>query len=346
VRAAVYYGVGDLRLEDVEEPTVGPGQVKLRVAYNGLCGTDLHEIFDGQRAIPSQPHPLTGAAAPLILGHEIGATVIDVGPGVGDVAPGSLVAVEPLRTCGSCRWCRSGDRNLCDVLAFHGLSTGGGGLSEYTVVPRDMVHVVPEGVSALGAAMAEPLAVAWHAVDRSGARVGESAAVLGGGPIGIGIYLTLRFRGVDAVVVEPSGSRRAIIESMGARVIDPASGPVADQLRDATGGTGVQTSFETSATTASIEAALGATAKHGVVTLLASPRQPLPPILGLALAKELEVRTTYAYHGDFAHVLAAIASGGYPIDGWVVTTGMSKIHQVLSDLRAGRLLKVLIDPAA
>lgn len=346
MRAAVYHGVGDLRLEDVDEPIVGPGQLKLRVAYNGLCGTDLHELFDEQRAIPSQPHPLTGAVAPLILGHEIGATVIDVGPGVTDVAPGSLVAVEPLRTCGVCRWCRSGDRNLCEVLAFHGLSTGGGGLSEYTVVPRDMVHVVPEGVSALGAAMAEPLAVAWHAVDRSGVHAGETAAVLGGGPIGIGIYLTLRLRGVDAVVVEPSRYRRDVVESLGARVIDPAGGPVADQLGDVTGGTGVQTSFETSATIASIEAALGATIKQGVVMLVASPRQPLPPILGLALAKELEIRTTYAYHGDFAAVLAAIAGGGYSIDGWVVTVGMSQIHQVLADLRAGRLLKVLVDPAA
>jgi (R,R)-butanediol dehydrogenase / meso-butanediol dehydrogenase / diacetyl reductase len=345
VRAAVYHGVGDLRLQDVEEPTAQPGELKLRVAYNGLCGTDLHEIFDSQRAVPSHPHPLTGVSAPVVLGHEIGGTVVDVGAGVTDVEPGARVAIEPLRTCGSCRWCLSGDRNLCEVLAFHGLSTGGGGLAQFTVVPRQMVHVVPEGVSELGAALAEPLAVAWHAVARSGLGSGSTAAVLGAGPIGIGIYLTLRLHGIQAWVVEPAQARRDIARGLGAEVIDPTDGRVADQLRASTGGDGVHACFETSATILSLEAAIDATAKHGMIMLLASPRQPLPPILGLVLAKELEVKTTYAYRGDFPAVLAAIASGGYPTDGWVVTAGLTEIDGVLAELRAGRLLKVLIDPS-
>jgi (R,R)-butanediol dehydrogenase / meso-butanediol dehydrogenase / diacetyl reductase len=342
MRAAVYHGVGDLRLEDVEEPAVMPGHVKLRVSYNGLCGTDLHEIFDVQRAVPSQPHPLTGACAPVVLGHEIGGTVVEVGTGVRDVTPGALVAIEPLQTCGACQWCRSGERNLCATLAFHGLSTGGGGLAEFTVVPREMVHVVPDGVSAQGAAMAEPLAVAWHAVKRSGLRPGQRAAVLGGGPIGIGIYLTLRQGGVDAIVVEPSGDRRAILRSLGAEVLDPADGPLEDQLRSSDQ---LHACFETSATVSGLEAALGATAKHGTVMLLASVRELLPPILGLALAKELDLRTSYAYAGDFPAVLEAIALGGYPMDGWVQSAPMSQMDQVLSDLRAGRLSKVLIDPS-
>ena len=108
-------------------------------------------------------------------------------------------------------------------------------------------------------------------------------------------------------------------------MIDPAEGPVAEQLRAATGGDGVRASFETSATISSVEAAIGATAKHGTIMLLASPRQPLPPILGLALARELEVRTTYAYRGDFPAVLAALAAGAYPTDGWVVTAGLTEI---------------------
>ena len=87
-----------------------------------------------------------------------------------------------------------------------------------------------------------------------------------------------------------------------------------------------------------------ATTKHGTVMLLASPRRPLPPILGLALAKELDVRTTYAYRGDFPRVLDAIATGAYRIDEWVVTAGLTEVNQVLTELREGRLLKVLIDP--
>lgn len=345
MRAALYHGVGDVRIEDVEEPTPGPGQVKIRVAYNGLCGTDLHEVFDEQRAVPSEPHPLTGVRAPIILGHEIAGVVVDPGPGGSDLEEGTLVAVEPLVTCGSCRWCRAGQLNLCDRLAFHGLSTGGGGLAEYTVVSRSMLHVAPPDLGARRAAMVEPLAVAWHAVDRSQASAGQAAAVVGGGPVGIGIYLVLRARGLEAVVVEPSADRRRLVAALGASTVDPGDGPVSAALRDLTGGRGVDICFETSATVAGIETALGATAKHGTVMLLASPRQPLPPVLGVALAGELVIRTSYAYHDVFPAVLDALASDRLPIAGWVETAPLSDLHESLAAMRAGRLAKVLIDPA-
>lgn len=340
----MYHGTGDVRLEEVEEPVAGPGQVKLRVAFNGLCGTDLHEVFDGQRAIPSEPHPLTGAQAPLIIGHEIGAIVEALGAGVDDLALGALVAVEPLHRCGGCPSCLAGDVNLCDRLAYHGLSTGGGGLAEFTVVPREMVHLVPAGMTPEAAAMVEPLAVAWHAVERSGIEAGQTAAVLGGGPIGIGIMLTLRLRGIDATVVEPSPERRAVLAGLGAAALDPAAAPVADQLRAHTGGRGPDVCFETSAVVASIENALAATAKHGTIVLLASPRQPLPAVLGQALAKELTIRTTYAYHGEYPAVIEAVAAGGYPFDGWVTTLPMTRLDEALTEMKAGRLLKVLVDP--
>ncbi|HEY2332967.1 MAG TPA: alcohol dehydrogenase catalytic domain-containing protein [Acidimicrobiales bacterium] len=346
MRAALYHGVGDVRLAEIDEPVAGPGQVKMQVSFNGLCGTDLHEVFDSQRAIPSEPHPLTGARAPLVLGHEIGGTVVAVGSGCEDVAVGALVAVEPLHRCGACRSCLAGNFNLCDRLAFHGLSTGGGGLSEFTVVPKEMIHAVPAGVTPQGAAMVEPLSVAWHAVTRAEVQTGQSAAVLGGGPIGIGIYLALRLRGIEALVVEPSADRRAVLATLGATVLDPAEGPVAGQLLDATAGRGVDRCFETSASVVSLESALAATAKHGVVMLLASPRQPLPPVLGLALAKELDIRTTYGYHGDFPVVIDAVAAGLVPFDGWVTTMPMSRLHEALDEMHAGRLLKVLIDPTA
>ncbi|MGD9797299.1 MAG: zinc-binding dehydrogenase, partial [Acidimicrobiia bacterium] len=215
-----------------------------------------------------------------------------------------------------------------------------------TVGRRELVHLAPAGVRGVGAAMAAPLSVAWHAVDRTGARSGQAAAVLGGGPIGIGILLTLRLRGVDAFVVEPSPDRRAAVAALGATALDPADGPVPEQLRAFTGGRGVDVCFETSAVVASLENALGATAKHGVVMLLASPRQPLPAVLGLALAKELDLRTTYAYRGEFPAVLEAIAAGGFPFDGWVTTMPLSRIDEALAGMRAGHLLKVLVDPTA
>jgi (R,R)-butanediol dehydrogenase/meso-butanediol dehydrogenase/diacetyl reductase len=93
MRAAVYYGRQDLRLEAVPEPEPGPGDVKLRVLYNGICGSDLHEYYDGPITTRSTPHPLTGVKNPVILGHELCGEVVALGSGVNDLARGELVAV-------------------------------------------------------------------------------------------------------------------------------------------------------------------------------------------------------------------------------------------------------------
>jgi (R,R)-butanediol dehydrogenase/meso-butanediol dehydrogenase/diacetyl reductase len=344
MRGAVYYGTGDVRIEELDEPVPGPGQVKIAVAYNGLCGTDLHEIFDGPRAVPVQPHPLTGVQAPVVLGHEVAGTVVETGPDTEPLDMGTLVSLEPLVTCGSCPSCRAGRPNLCDRLAFVGLSAPGGGLAEFAVVARSMVHVAPPGLSTAGAAMAEPMAVAWHAVDRSGIAPGRTAVVLGGGPIGIGIHLVLRTRGVEATVVEPTAGRRRIAAGLGAATLDPAEGPVEAALRDATSGSGFDVCFETSGTVAGLATALAATAKRGSVVLLASPRHPLPPILGTALSREIVIRTSYAYAGVFPAVLDALAAGLIPLEGWVTTAPLSRLHEQLDEMRTGQAAKVLIDP--
>src|SRR5229473_189799 len=129
MRAAVYHGRRDLRLESVPEPEPGPGDVKLRVIYNGICGSDLQEYYDGPVTTRTTPHPLTGVKNPVILGHELCAEVVSCGAGVDDLAPGDLVAVEPLETCGCCMWCRTGQYNHCPNLALHGYNRSSGGLA-------------------------------------------------------------------------------------------------------------------------------------------------------------------------------------------------------------------------
>src|SRR5512147_61150 len=112
MRAAMYYGREDLRLEEIDDPTPGRGEVLVRVAFNGLCGTDLHEYYGGPLAIPTSPHPLTGAQLPVTLGHEFGGWVEAVGAGVEDLPIGALVAVNPIHACGVCGPCRRGAGNL------------------------------------------------------------------------------------------------------------------------------------------------------------------------------------------------------------------------------------------
>ena len=119
----------------VPEPEAGPGEVKLRVRYNGICGSDLLEYYDGPVTTRSTPHPLTGVHNPVIMGHELCGEVVALGEGVGDLEIGDLVAVEPVETCGHCLYCGLGQYNHCPSLAIQGYNRAGG-LAEYTVVKR------------------------------------------------------------------------------------------------------------------------------------------------------------------------------------------------------------------
>src|SRR5437870_3917303 len=208
MRAALYYGRQDLRLTSVPEPEPGPGELKLRVRYNGMCGSDLHEYYDGPITTRSTPHPLTGVQNPVIMGHELCGEVVALGEGIDDLIIGNLVAVEPVETCGRCLHCGIGQYNHCPSLAIQGYNRAGG-LAEYTVVKRRMAHALPPGVTALQGALIEPLAIAWHTVNRCAVSAGQTVAIHGAGPIGAGAFLTLRRRGVEAIVVDPSPARRA-----------------------------------------------------------------------------------------------------------------------------------------
>jgi hypothetical protein len=118
----VYFGNNKVEIEDVHEPTVIDGHVKVKVSRNGICGTDLHEYYDGPIFIsPTAPHPLTGKAMPVILGHEFSGTITQIGSGVTTLHEGDRVTIEPIYRCGQCRPCRSGHYNLCNVIGFHGL---------------------------------------------------------------------------------------------------------------------------------------------------------------------------------------------------------------------------------
>src|SRR4029077_4801324 len=185
MRAALYYGRQDLRLTSVPEPQPGPGELKRRVLCNGICGSDLLEYFDGPITTRDTPHPLTGVQNPVIMGHELCGEVVALGAGVEDLAHGTLVAVEPVETCGHCLYCGLGQYNHCPLLAVQGYNRAGG-LAEYTVGGRRMAHALPAGVSALQGALIEPLAIAWHTANRCAVSAGQGGGLHGGGPDGGG----------------------------------------------------------------------------------------------------------------------------------------------------------------
>jgi (R,R)-butanediol dehydrogenase/meso-butanediol dehydrogenase/diacetyl reductase len=164
MKAARFHARKDVRIEDIPEPDLRPGAVKIAVEWCGICGTDLHEFLEGPIFIPppGRPHPLTGETAPVTLGHEFSGTVEELGEGVSGLSIGDRVVVEPYFVCDECGPCREGDYNLCTKMGFIGLAGGGGGLSEKVVVDARWVHPIGD-IPLDEAALIEPLAVAYHA---------------------------------------------------------------------------------------------------------------------------------------------------------------------------------------
>ncbi len=200
MRAAVYYGPNKIEIADVGEPEPAPGTVKVKVGYNGICGTDLHEYYAGPIFVPTEPHPLTGQQMPLVIGHEFSGVITDIGAGVTGWSEGDRVAVEPIYRCGNCPACQAGNYNICAQIGFHGLMSDGG-MAEYTVVPTDMLHKLPDNVSLQLGALVEPMSVAYHAATLGEVRSGDTAMVFGAGPIGIGLWFALRGKGLEDTFV-------------------------------------------------------------------------------------------------------------------------------------------------
>ncbi len=348
MRAIVYHGREDVRFEDIPEPSPKPGEVKLRVLYNGICGSDLHEYYHGPLASRTTPHPLTGVQNPVVLGHEFSGTVVEVGKGVDDLKLGDLVAVEPIQTCGRCAWCRAGQYNHCPLGAIHGYNREGGGLAEFTVIPRSMAHKLPEGVTARHGALIEPMAVSYHAVARAQAKPGQTVVVHGAGPIGVGALLSLKAIGdIRVIITEPSPERRATVSRLGAdQVLDPKTQNVVEAIRNLTDGRGADASIDAAGIPAAFKAAMASTAALGTLVVVAMHMEAFSFNPIMLLAGEVNVTGSRTYCHEFPKVMDLMARGAYPLDGWVSTVPFDGfILQGIVPLNRQQAMKIMVDVA-
>lgn len=308
MKAAVYYGRRDVRVEEVPDPTVGPGTVKVRVEWCGICGTDLHEYVAGPIFIPApdNPHPLTGQTMPVILGHEFAGTVVEVGPGVTRARVGDRVAVEPILICHECPECRRGTYNLCRKLGFLGLSGLGGGFAEFTVVPEYLVHKLPDGMTTEEGALVEPVAVGFHAVRKAGFLAGQTALVLGAGPIGLVTVQCLRAAGASLVAVaEVAAARKEMALRVGADVvIDPTEEDVVATVHRLTHGVGVDVAFDAAGLVNTLRTAIAATARGGTVVNIAIWEGPVELNMNDLVFAEVKVMGVLAYAHEFPSTIA------------------------------------------
>ncbi|MBN2677553.1 MAG: alcohol dehydrogenase catalytic domain-containing protein, partial [Anaerolineaceae bacterium] len=239
MQAAILYGIHDMRVESRPVPKPGKGEVLLKIASVGICGSDVHYYNEGR--IGNQI-----VKEPTIMGHEFSAYIVQSQGGVNEAQEGSLVAVDPAIPCGKCEQCQKGHPNLCPHVKFCGTPPIAGVFSEYASMPAINCFALPEGFSPEEAAMLEPLGVALHSVNLAHLKPGESVAVLGAGPIGLLIGAVARLAGASAVyITEPLAYRREFARHFCANaVFDPGGhSPVGDIL-SMTEGRGVDVVFE------------------------------------------------------------------------------------------------------
>ncbi|GAB4426423.1 MAG: L-idonate 5-dehydrogenase [Anaerolineae bacterium] len=198
MHAYVLYGQQDIRLEERAIPQPQAGQVLVRFGYGGICGSDMHYYFKGANGDFVVKHP-------FVLGHEVSGTVVETGPNVTRLKPGDLVAINPNLPCGACLQCRQGRENLCPNVRFWGSASTmphtDGAYQEYVLAQERQCCVFPSGFDPGVAAMAEPLAIGLHSVNRAGPLMGKSVLVAGAGAIGSLILLVARAMGARSVAI-------------------------------------------------------------------------------------------------------------------------------------------------
>ncbi len=295
MKAAVLYGPGDLRVEEVAEPPApGPGEVTIAVHRCGLCGTDLHEFSHGGPMTPlTAAHPWSGHAGPTVIGHEFLGTVSQAGTGT-SLSEGDRVVAGAGQWCGRCAPCRAGRTNLCEHYFTYGLSTHGG-MARHVTVPEAMCVAVPDTCGDDNAVLAQPVAIAMHALDRAAPPAGSEILVVGAGAVGALLIAAAADAGLAVHVVDLDAGRLDAASRLGAT----ATGLIETGSAGTGGRTspfrGIGTVFETSGSAAGLGLALTAAGPGGRIVAVGLPARPVEFDSRTAVVSEVDVITSSAH---------------------------------------------------
>ncbi|PWY94662.1 alcohol dehydrogenase [Aspergillus sclerotioniger CBS 115572] len=312
MKAVRFHGRGDVGIEEIEEPTCGKGQVKMRPAFVGICGSDIHEYSGGPVLVPEKPHGITGDTLPVTLGHEFSGIVEEVGEGVNDISPGQRAVVRPTIFDRKCSSCKQGYEYCCENIGFIGLSGYGGGLAKYIVAPAEHFYSIPKNVSLEAAALVEPLAVAWHAVNISPFKPNDNVLVLGGGPVGIGVIQVLKLQGAKNIMVaELTANRKKFASGYGAtHILDPREVDVAAKVRELTNDMGADVIFDTAGVEVALNGAIGACRTHGtIVNIAVWEKRPALRVNDLMYSEINYTGSALYDESAFQNVLQALSYG-------------------------------------
>jgi L-iditol 2-dehydrogenase len=297
-----------LEMVQMDEPSIGPDDILVRVRACGICGSDVHGL-DGStgRRIP-----------PLVMGHEAAGEVVRVGSNVRDLEPGERVTFDSTIYCGRCAYCTRGDINLCDNRQVLGVSPGEyrrhGAFAEYVAVPRRIVYRLPAKLSYEQAALIEAVSVAVHGVNLTPLRLGDSAVVVGAGMIGLLTVQALRAAGCARIyAVDPVESRLQLAVKLGATEgFSPTE--AVEAVRRATGGHGAAVAIECVGATEPIRTAIASVRKGGAVTLVGNVAPNIDLPLQAVVTRQIRVQGSCASCGEYEACMELMASGAIQVD--------------------------------
>ncbi len=254
MKAAVLKNWKELEVLEVEKPSLKPGECLIKVIYGGVCGSDVH-IYNGHHAT---------AKVPMVMCHEIAGEIAEINGSGSDLKVGDKVTVEPLLSCGECVACRNGNWHVCSSLKLLGIHVDGG-FAEYVKVNIDKV-VKLDDIPMDIAVLTEPLAVGLHVVRRSELKVGQTALIVGGGPIGLVVALMAKLAGAARIVVSEGNKKRIrLAEELGFDTISAFEDDLQDKVREFTNGDGFDVVYEVTGSKAGVAAALSACKIRGTV---------------------------------------------------------------------------------
>jgi (R,R)-butanediol dehydrogenase/meso-butanediol dehydrogenase/diacetyl reductase len=339
VRAVVIAPDRTLQSQDLDERPLAPSEVRIDVAFCGICGSDLHLRHS------------EAVAAGSVMGHEFSGTVRETGEAVEDFRPGDEVTVYPFAPCGECPNCLRGDRHVCAQAAATGLGMGmnPGAYAASVVADESMLLQLPAGVSLEHGALIEPLAVALHGIAIGETAPGDACTVIGAGPIGVMTALGLKARGVERlIVVERNEQRQERMRSLGVDAIGLED--VHMQVLAALGGEPPDIVFECAGNPAAPALATELVRSRGIVVLLGVLEEPVEISQLVLMVKEAQMRASFAYtREDFEQAAQLLAAGALPADALITRTApLEHAQEMFERLEspATEDLKILLSPSS
>jgi len=307
MEALVIHAPGDLRVEEIPTPELGAGQLRVRVRCGGICGSDLHYYQHGGFGT-------VRIQEPMVLGHEVAGVIEAVGPDVSGFSAGQRIAVSPSRPCGLCRFCQEGLQNHCLDMRYYGSAMRNphvqGAFRQQIVIETHQAHLLADHLSDGEGAMAEPLSVALHGVQRAGPLLGRKVLVTGCGPIGA----------LAIIAARRAGAAHIVATDMGAHPLSKALKVGADEVvniaeepeglaRFAADKGQFDVLFEASGNERALRGAFEVLRPRGIIVQLGLAGGEMTLPINTIVAKEFDLRGVFRFHQEFATAVELLNKG-------------------------------------